>query len=64
MCQRIMVESATIRPMSSRYGSLPLGARRRLPRRAWYGRPASLSSISALVTKGLASGSPKAGPKV
>ena len=61
---RISVESATTVSPSRMYGSLPLGALPKPRVLVSYGSPESFSSISAFITKGLASGSPKNGPKV
>jgi hypothetical protein len=62
-CQRIKVESATTLPSSTMNGSLPLGALRTSPSILSNGCPDIFRRTSALMTKGLASGIPKARPK-
>ena len=64
MCRRMSEESATISPSSAIYGSLPFGALGNPFASVSYGSSAILSSTSAFMTKGLASGRPKYGPKV
>src|SRR5882762_9470127 len=63
MCQRMKVESPTNPPPSSIYGILPFGAFEKFMRTFSNGSFDIRNKVSALVTNGLASGSPKFGPE-